>query len=237
LGNRVDAFAPQAFAVGTAQTARTRLPVCQLQLKRAALSLGAGFRKHAASLRMAAEEGSMSVDDLQLGSTYPGKVVSVVPFGAFVDIGCGTDGLLHVSELSDDFVSDVDSIVKIGDAVQVRVVDVSEGKGGRKKIAFSMRSVDAPRKSVGGRRKNEVPEALKNADPNEYIEGTVASITDFGAFITVAEGVDGLCHVSQLADARVERVEDVVSVGDTVRVRVISYDEQRGRLALSMIDL
>ena len=104
---------------------------------------------------------------------------------------------------------------------------------------LSMRSPDSPRgrKQTEERPKrvrNEVPQHMKNANPEVFIDGTVASVTDFGAFVTVAEGVDGLCHVSQLAEYRVEMVRDVVNIGDKVKVRIIDYDEERGRLALSM---
>ena len=220
-------------------------------------------------------QAAMTVDDLKVGSSYKGTVTSIVPFGAFVNIGCGTDGLVHVSELADGYarthkhtqqvnqlhahllsihhspswpcslshtlspanslsptrvhryVAEVTSVVNTGDEVQVRVVEVTQGRNGKAKVALSMRDPNAPRagrKPAGGRVKKDVPASMKNADPSQFIDGTVASVTDFGAFVTVSEGVDGLCHVSQMAEGRVESPASVVSVGDKVQVCFLECD-------------
>jgi len=223
------AFAPSFSVAGIRPAAQ----VCQN-----AVTTAAPVRRPTLGLRMAeGDAAAMTVEDLKIGNSYPGTVTSIVPFGAFVNIGCGTDGLVHVSELADGYVAEVTSVVNKGDTVDVRVVDVSEGRNGKTKVALSMRDPNAPRagrKPAGGRVKKEVPEHMKDADPSQFIDGTVASVTDFGAFVTVAEGVDGLCHVSQLAEERVESTASVVSVGDKVQVRILEYDHERGRLALSM---
>ena len=173
------------------------------------------------------------MSEFTLGSMVPGKVVSIMPYGAFVDIGASTDGLVHVSQLADDFVKDIATVVAVGDDVQVRITEINIATN---KIALSMRSENA--KPVGGgaarKSKAEVPEEFKNADDKVFIDGTVASVTEYGAFVTVAEGVDGLCHVSQLSEDRVESAQKFVKIGQKVQVRIIQWDKSKKRLSLSM---
>eukprot|EP00960_Hanusia_phi_P032056 749654-Hanusia_phi.AAC.3 len=166
------------------------------------------------------------LSEYEVGSTVPGKVVSIMPYGAFVDIGTTTDGLVHVSQLADEFVSEIESVVKVGDEVQVRITEINADIN---KISLSMRSENAPsrserndRRSGGGR--SELPEKYKNFDDKEFIKGTVASLMDYGAFVTIDEGVDGLVHVSQISEERDIKVDKVLSVGQ----------EKRKRLSLSM---
>lgn len=175
------------------------------------------------------------IGEYEVGSTVPGKVVSIMPYGAFVDIGASTDGLVHVSQLADDFVKDIESVVKVGDQVQVRITEINADNN---KVSLSMRSENAKPQGGGGGggrgKKAEIPEEFKNADDKAFIPGTVASVTDYGAFVTIAEGVDGLVHVSQLSEERVESAAKFVKIGQEVQVRVINYDSKRGRLSLSM---
>ncbi len=173
------------------------------------------------------------IGEYEVGSTVPGKVVSIMPYGAFVDIGASTDGLVHVSQLADDFVKDIDSVVKVGDEVQVRITEINAENN---KVSLSMRSENAkPQGGGGGRgKKAAIPDEFKNADDKVFIAGTVASVTEYGAFVTIAEGVDGLVHVSQLSEERVESAAKFVKVGQEVQVRVINFDSKKGRLSLSM---
>lgn len=173
------------------------------------------------------------IGEYEVGSTVPGKVVSIMPYGAFVDIGASTDGLVHVSQLADDFVKDIESVVKVGDQVQVRITEINAENN---KVSLSMRSENAKPQGGGGggRGKKEIPEEFKNADDKAFIPGTVASVTDYGAFVTIAEGVDGLVHVSQLSEQRVESPAKFVKIGQEVQVRVINFDSKKGRLSLSM---
>jgi len=172
------------------------------------------------------------IGEYEVGSTVPGKVVSIMPYGAFVDIGASTDGLVHVSQLADDFVKDIDSVVKVGDEVQVRITEINAENN---KVSLSMRSENAKPQGGGSRgKKSSIPDEFKNADDKKFIAGTVASVTDYGAFVTIAEGVDGLVHVSQLSEERVESASKFVKVGQEVQVRVINFDSKRGRLSLSM---
>jgi len=173
------------------------------------------------------------MSEFTLGSMVPGKVVSIMPYGAFVDIGATTDGLVHVSQLADDFVKDIESVVKVGDDVQVRITEINAETN---KVSLSMRSENAkPLGGGGGRKaKADVPEEFKNADDKVFIEGTVASVTEYGAFVTIAEGIDGLVHVSQLSEDRVEKAEKFVKIGQKVQVRIIQFDKTKKRLSLSM---
>ena len=172
------------------------------------------------------------LSDYQVGSTVPGKVVSIMPYGAFVDIGTTTDGLVHVSQLADEFVSDISTIVKVGDEVQVRIVSIETEIN---KISLSMRSESAERKprapreggeprsqgaggdkkrSVGGK---EVPDEFKNFDEQKVIKGTVVSVTDYGCFVSLNEQVDALVHISEMSDDRNAKPEKLVKIGQEVR--------------------
>merc|ERR1712194_484677 len=182
------------------------------------------------------------------GSTVKGTIKSIASYGAFVDIGASTDGLLHVSQLSAEFVSDV---VSEGQEVEVRIVKIDAGKG---QIGLSMMSEDEaaaskPNRSSndrrGGGRKDD--SALLNAlnekgwDATKMVEGTVVSTVDFGAFVKVdasalneeCEGTfDGLVHISCLKTGRVGSVTDVVSADDKVQVRCKAIDERKVSLTM-----
>ena len=200
--------------------------------------------------------------DLVIGSSVEGTVKAVQSYGAFLDIGAQTDALLHVSRISDDFISNVEDVVKAGQKITVRIVSVDADKG---QIAVTARSEEAEKASSdrsaggGGRRRNrpqrsggdreaqkKILVALSDAgyDSDKFVEGSVASVLDFGAFVRfdtsqLAEGVegelDGLVHISALQASRTNAVSDVVSVGDTVKIRVKNLDLDGGKIALSMI--
>lgn len=191
------------------------------------------------------KEDGKPLEDIKEGEEYTGTVVGVANYGAFVDIGAAADGLVHISELSDRFVSDVASIVSVGDEVNVRVMKCDIEK---KQLSLSMKPEGASaapssggrgdrRSGGGGARAAAKAEALKQfigADPKEFIAGTVSNVQSWGAFINVADGLDGLCHISRIADERTENVEDVLTVGQAVQVRVIDVDTEKGTLALAM---
>lgn len=202
----------------------------------------------------------VALSELTEGSTVGGKIKTITSYGAFVDIGAATDALLHVSRMSDEFVSKVEDIVQVGQEVQVRIVKIDEEK---KQVAVSMRSEEADQKGdqrgAGGKRRQRPQRSSgdraaqmkllselneKGFDSNKMIEGSVVSTLDFGAFVRIAtadlvegtEGeVDGLVHISQLTAGRVDNVESVVKVGQKVQVRVKSVDSEGGKVSLSMI--
>lgn len=218
-----------------------------------------GIKKHKKG-----KNSGTPISELEVGSFVDGTVKSITSYGAFVDIGASTDALLHVSRLSDSFVSNVEDVVKQGDSVNVRIVSVDSEKG---QVAISMLTEEAEKAAMearnnrgsGGKRKDrpqrsqgdrgaqvQTLNALAEAgfDNNKFVEGQVVSALAFGAFVRfsvneLAEGVegelDGLVHISALTAGRVNSVEEVVSVGDKVQVRVRNIDTEGSKVSLSMI--
>lgn len=201
-----------------------------------------------------------SLSEFEEGSTVTGIVKSLASYGAFVDIGATTDGLLHVSQLSTEFVSDVSNIVKEGQKVDVRIVKIDTDKG---QIGLSMMTAEQEseaneaakksRKSRGiSRQRNRRDDSAvlgvlqeKGWDTALMVEGTVVSTTNFGAFVKVdasklnseVEGVfDGLVHISVLRIGRVGSVEDVVSPNDKVQVRCKSIDDNKVSLTMLSVE-
>jgi ribosomal protein L24 len=167
-----------------------------------------------------------------------GKVRSVQSYGAFVTLPDGTDGLLHVSQMSDSFTENPEEIVSVGDEVKVRVIKVDTE---RNQVALAMTEPKErrPRQANrGGGNRAAKTEALKalaeTADDKVFIPGTVVSVQDFGAFVKVQEGVEGLVHISQIKDGYLGSVSDEVAVGDEVKVRIVAVDTAKGQLKLSM---
>jgi len=176
------------------------------------------------------------LDQLVVGNWYEGRITGTAAYGAFVDIGAESDGLVHISELSTEFVSDVSAVVTQGDSIKVRVLSVDEAK---KQLSLSVKPEGAaasPQRG-GGRPKKAGAEELRkylDADPEEFIEGTVRSVLSWGAFVNIAEGVDGLVHISRVSDDRVEDLESMLSEGDKVQVRIVDVDLEKGNLTLAM---
>jgi len=177
-----------------------------------------------------ADPEKLALDALEIDSELEGTVKGVSDFGAFVDFGADTDGLVHKSQLSDSFVENPAEFVKVGDKVTVRIMRVDLDK---RQVSLSMRSKDAPKASRGGGGRNK-DDLTKYADFDDtiFISGTVKTVASYGAFVALDDGVTGLVHISQLAEGRVESVESVVSVGDAVKVRVINVAD--GKLSLAM---
>ena len=176
--------------------------------------------------------------DLVEGNEYAGKITGLAAYGAFVDIGAQSDGLVHISELSASYVDDVASVVKEGDDVTVRILKIDSGK---KQLSLSMKpeGAEAPpkKRGGGGRQKKAGAEELRkyqDADPAEFISGTVRTVLEWGAFVNIAPGVDGLVHISRVSDSRVEDLQAELSVGDEVKVRIIDVDLDKATLGLAM---
>eukprot|EP00558_Chaetoceros_sp_UNC1202_P011014 CAMPEP_0197247602 /NCGR_PEP_ID=MMETSP1429-20130617/29713_1 /TAXON_ID=49237 /ORGANISM="Chaetoceros sp., Strain UNC1202" /LENGTH=377 /DNA_ID=CAMNT_0042708547 /DNA_START=49 /DNA_END=1182 /DNA_ORIENTATION=- len=214
-----------------------------------------GIKKHKKE-----EGGKIAISDLVVGSYVDGTVKTVTSYGAFVDIGAATDALLHVSRLSNEFVSNVEDVVKAGDSVNVRIAGVDAAKG---QVAISMLSEDdeaAAKAARGGGRRKDRPQrsggdrsaqvatinALADAgyDDTKMVEGEVVSTLDFGAFVrfdasqldeSVTGELDGLVHISALTAGRAESVTSIVSVGNKVQIRVRQLDTEGSKVSLSMI--
>ncbi|GMI39550.1 hypothetical protein TrCOL_g11538 [Triparma columacea] len=188
------------------------------------------------------------ISELTAGQELTGKVMKVTPWGAFVDIGYQSDGLLHISEIADDFVTKLRSILVVNQEVNVRVIAVNTKK---KQVALTMRSIKAEerRGSVTGKR-HAKQAAAANAladsgfDDTKMVVGEVVSTLDFGAFVrfsavNIVEGLKGelvgLVFNSHLAKGGVKDAKSVVVVGQKVQVRVRSVDKSSGKVSLSMI--
>ncbi len=167
-----------------------------------------------------AEERQAFLDDLAVGEVRPGVVSSVVNFGAFVDLG-GMDGLVHVSELSFQHVNHPSEVVKVGDEVTVKVLEVD---------------LDRERISLSIKQTMEDPwvKFSREHGVNDVVDGTVTKTVPFGAFVSVGDGVEGLVHVSEIAIHRVESPELELSIGQAVSVKVTEMDEERRRVSLSI---
>ena len=158
---------------------------------------------------------------LAVGQVHEGTVRKLMDFGAFVDIG-GVDGLIHVSKLSWDRIKHPSEVVEEGQKVKVVIdkIDVDTGK-----ISLSYRDAVS---------EHPWQAAAKNFVEGTVVDGTVSKIMDFGAFIKIATGVEGLAHISELAHHRVTRVANVVSEGQAVSVKILSIDADAQRMSLSI---
>ena len=156
----------------------------------------------------------------EVGKTYTGKVKSLTSFGAFVDLG-GIDGMVHISELSWKRIKHPSEVVNVGDTLEVYIKDLDQ---------------EANRISLGFKKAEDNPwEIFKaNYKVGDVVKATIVSITSFGAFAQIIDGVDGLIHISQIADQKVENVKDVLSVGDEVDVKIIDIDPESKRISISM---
>jgi small subunit ribosomal protein S1 len=157
---------------------------------------------------------------LKEGDIRSGVVTSIADFGAFVDIG-GADGLVHLSELSWSRVKHPSEVLKPGDKVKVYILSVDND---RKRIALSIkRTQSEPWTTVNER-----------YHLGQIVEGTITQLASFGAFARIEDGVEGLIHVSEMGDGRVQHPRDVVQEGDVVQARIIRIDPARKRMGLSM---
>jgi small subunit ribosomal protein S1 len=179
------------------------------------------------SRRVVLEEGrkherAAILEKLAKGQILPGTVSSIVDFGAFVDLG-GIDGLVHISELSWSHVNHPSEVVKVGDPVEVKVLDVD---------------MDRERISLGLKQTQPDPwqELVKRFPVGSIIEGKVTKLVPFGVFVELGDGVEGLVHISEMAKVHVETPEQVTAVGETVMIKVKEVDLDRRRISLSMKD-
>ncbi len=156
----------------------------------------------------------------QVGDTFTGEVKSLTSYGAFVDLG-GIDGMVHVSELSWARIHQPSDVVAVGDTLEVYIKALNPETG---------------RISLGHRRSEDNPwvKFTENYHVDDVVEATVVSVTSFGAFARITDGVDGLIHISQLSNKRVSKVDDVLNVGDTVQVKIIEIDSEKKRISLSI---
>jgi small subunit ribosomal protein S1 len=157
---------------------------------------------------------------LQKGQVRPGVVSSIVNFGAFVDLG-GVDGLVHVSELSWKHIDHPSEVVEVGQEVTVEVLDVDME---RERVSLSLKATQ----------EDPWQQFARTHQMGQIVPGKVTKLVPFGAFVRVDEGIEGLVHISELAERHVEIPEQVVQVGDDVMVKIIDIDLERRRISLSL---
>lgn len=155
---------------------------------------------------------------IHVGDVVEGTVKNVTDFGAFIDLG-GADGLLHISEMSWGRVENPKKVFHVGDQVKVFIKDIND-----KKIALSMKFDD----------ENPWKDASERFAVGTIVTGKVARMTDFGAFVELAPGVDALLHVSQIAKEHIDKPSDVLSVGQEVEAKIVEFREEDKKTSLSM---
>ncbi|MBO2527368.1 MAG: bifunctional 4-hydroxy-3-methylbut-2-enyl diphosphate reductase/30S ribosomal protein S1 [Clostridiales bacterium] len=158
--------------------------------------------------------------EIEVGKKYTGTVKSLTSYGAFVDIG-GVDGMVHISELSWDRIKTPDEVVKVGDSIDVFVIKFDAEK---KKISLGYKTPET----------NPWNQFCAKYSVGDIANVKVVKLVDFGAFAEIIPGVDGLIHISQVADHRVEKVADVLSEGQEVEAKIIDVDADRKRISLSI---
>jgi len=174
--------------------------------------------------------------ELKPGQELTGKVKSLTPYGAFININVGRDGLVHISELANARVEKVEDVVQVGQEVSVRVLEVDHAKG---RISLTMRTEPRParteRTERPERRRPEVnTEAIAALKVGDIVEGVVKSIKPIGAFVDIGVGKDGLVHISELSETRIEKVEDAVQIGHGYSFKILEIDVAQGRISLSL---
>lgn len=157
---------------------------------------------------------------LAVGDVVTGKVARITSFGAFVDLG-GVDGLVHLTELSHERNVSPKSVVTVGEEIEVKILDLNEEEG---RVSLSLKAT-VPGPWDGVEQKLAV---------GDVVEGTVKRLTDFGAFVEVLPGIDGLVHVSQISHKRIENPKEALKVGQEVQVKVLEVNADAERVSLSI---
>jgi small subunit ribosomal protein S1 len=170
------------------------------------------------------EENALSpkkiVKTLSRGMKLTGKVTNVTKFGAFVDIGVGRDGLVHISELGGQSRDRGSGTIGVGDEVMVWIKDLDRK---RNRISLTLRE--------------PTQRKLKDLEPGMVIEGEITRLVPYGAFVDIGLRRDGMVHVTEMAQGYVRDPADILTVGDIVQVKVLEIDHKKRRVALSMKDL
>ncbi len=159
-------------------------------------------------------------ENVAVGDVFNGVVKSLTGYGAFVDLG-GVDGMVHISELSWQRIKNPAEVVSVGDTIEVYIKNIDADK---KKI------------SLGYKKPEDNPWTIFNRDyaDKEVVKATIVNMTAYGAFARIIPGVDGLIHISQIADRRIEKPQDELKIGQEVDVKIIGVDEEKKRISLSI---
>ena len=157
---------------------------------------------------------------LVVGDVLEGKVSRLTNFGAFIDVG-GVDGLVHISEISYKHVDKPSDVLKVGQDVKVKVIGIDND---RHRISLSIKQTEP----------SPFEQATADLNEGDIFEGEVKSLTNFGAFVEVADGIQGLVHVSEISNKHVDKPSDVLKVGQSVKVKVLNIDPSDRRISLSI---
>jgi small subunit ribosomal protein S1 len=160
------------------------------------------------------------LDRLQPGDVVEGQISNIVDFGAFVDLD-GMDGLIHISEISWSHVNHPSEVLEIGQTVSVKVLDIDRD---RQRISLGLKQTQS----------DPWQQVLEQYNEGDVVEGKVTKVVTFGAFVEIMPGVEGLVHISELAQHHVENPREVVGQGDSVQAKIIEVDPERRRLSLSL---
>jgi small subunit ribosomal protein S1 len=160
------------------------------------------------------------LDRLNPGDVVEGTISNIVDFGAFVDLD-GMDGLIHISELSWSHVNHPSEVLEIGQTVEVKVLDIDRD---RQRISLGLKQTQS----------DPWQQVIESYHEGDVVEGRVTKVVTFGAFVEILPGVEGLVHISELAQHHVENPREVVSQGQPVNVKIIEVDGERRRLSLSL---
>ena len=166
------------------------------------------------------EQRQRILDRLNPGNVVEGTISNIVDFGAFVDLD-GMDGLIHISELSWSHVNHPSEVLEIGQTVKVQVLDIDRE---RQRISLGLKQTQT----------DPWQQVLESYQEGDVVQGTVTKVVTFGAFVEILPGVEGLVHISELAQHHVENPREIVSQGDQVNVRILEVDADRRRLSLSL---
>ena len=221
--NRV--FIPASQATASREDSLEDLVGQEVQFKLLEASQKGRMRRIVGSIRAVLREQRAAQraafwETCEVGKHYKGVVKSITSYGAFVDLG-GVFGMIHISELSWTHIKNPSEVVSIGDEVDVYIKDINEET---KKISLGYKDPDA-----------NPWEILRRDFPvDTVVDATIVGITSFGAFANVIPGIDGLIHISQIANKRIDKPEDILTVGETVKAKIIAIDFDKKRVSLSI---
>jgi len=169
------------------------------------------------------EEAGKTRDDLSLGDVREGLVTRLVPFGAFVDIG-GVEGLVHISQISHQRVGHPGDVLREGQEVKVKVLEIQNlGMGRSERISLSIKALAT----------DPWPETASSLAPGTDVTGRVTRLVDFGIFVELQPGIEGLVHISELANRRIIHPREVLNEDEEIEVRILDVDLDRRRISLS----
>ena len=188
------------------------------EVNRARRRVIGSIRAVSAESRKAAQEKIWA--EIENGKKYHGTVKSLTSYGAFVDIG-GVDGMVHVSELSWNHIKTPSEVVKVGDEIDVYVISFDAEK---RKISLGYKTAEM----------NPWNQFMTNYNVGDVVDAKIVKLMTFGAFAEILPGVDGLIHISQIADKRIGKPEDVLSEGQDVKVKITDVDAENKRISLSI---